>query len=154
MWLRWALMLWVLATIVGKVAPQSDFECPEDSGVFPDPEQCDKYWECSGGKRQRRLCPDGLAFHPTKPEGEDPCDMIHNVPDKCQKRKKLQHPKPGDSHCPRQNGVYPSEIPSECDVFYSCLEGVGSATKCADGLHYSEKVGTCVWARDSGRKGC
>ena len=47
----------------------------------------------------------------------------------------------GDAHCPRQNGVYPSENPSECDIFYSCLNGVGSATKCAEGLHYSEEVG-------------
>ena len=27
--------------------------------------------------------------------GEDPCDMIHNVPEKCKKRPKLQRPKPG-----------------------------------------------------------
>ena len=57
----------------------------------------------------------------------------------------------GDAHCPRQNGVYPSEKPHECDVFYSCLNGVGSPTRCPEGLHYSEKEGICVWARDSGR---
>ena len=39
-------------------------------------------------------------------------------------------------------------------MFYSCLKGVGSPTRCPEGLHYSEKEGICVWARDSGRDGC
>ena len=50
--------------------------------------------------------------------------------------------------------MYPSEKPYECDVFYSCLNGVGSPTRCPEGLHYSETEGICVWARDSGRSGC
>ena len=61
---------------------------------------------------------------------------------------------PGDAHCPRQSGVYKSEDPGECDVFFTCRLGVGIPTKCSEGLHYSEEVGTCVWARDSGRIGC
>jgi hypothetical protein len=28
--------------------------------------------------------------------GEDPCDLMHNVPDKCKNRPELQRPKPGD----------------------------------------------------------
>ena len=39
-------------------------------------------------------------------------------------------------------------------MFYSCLKGVGSPTRCPEGLHYSDKEGICVWARDSGRTGC
>ena len=39
-------------------------------------------------------------------------------------------------------------------MFYSCLKGVGSPTRCPEGLHYSEAEGICVWARDSGRDGC
>ena len=31
---------------------------------------------------------------------------------------------------------------------------MGSPTRCPEGLHYSEKEGICVWARDSGRTGC
>ena len=27
----------------------SKFECPEKSGIFPDPDQCDRYWVCHGG---------------------------------------------------------------------------------------------------------
>ena len=79
------------------------YRCPaytklsEDSFLFPDPEQCDKYWTCTNGNSRRSLCPDGLVFHPDKEEGEDPCDLKHNVPDKCEGRSELQHPKPGGS---------------------------------------------------------
>ena len=45
---------------------------------------------------RRSLCPDGLVFHPEKPAGEDPCDLKHNVPDKCKGRQNLQRPKPGE----------------------------------------------------------
>merc|ERR1740128_1001448 len=136
------------------------FKCPaftkltDDLYTFMDAERCDLYWECRSGNAKRIVCPDGLVFHPDKPKGEDPCDLKHNVPDKCKNRPGLQRPKPGDGNCPRQNGVYPSADQFECDVFYSCLNGKGSPTKCAEGLHFSEDIGTCVWARESGREGC
>ena len=76
----WLLLAAGLAT--PGLAAAAKFECPELSGIFADPEQCDKYWVCVGGRGTRTLCPDGLAFHPKKAEGEDPCDLIHNVPDK------------------------------------------------------------------------
>ena len=88
-------LLLLLLLLAAPATPQ--FSCPADQqGVFPDPDQCDKYWECGpGGRAARHLCPDGLAFHPSKPEGEDPCDHIHAVPDRCKKRPKLQKAKPG-----------------------------------------------------------
>ena len=46
----------------------------------------------------------------------------------------------GDGHCPRQNGVYKSDEPGECDVFWTCRLGLGIPTKCSEGLHYSEQV--------------
>ena len=36
-------------------------EC-DSEGAFGDPEQCDKYWECRGGKLTSHLCPDGLVY--------------------------------------------------------------------------------------------
>ena len=47
------------------------------------------------GKASKKLCPDGLVYHPGKGEGEDPCDSIHGVPDKCEGRPERQRPKPG-----------------------------------------------------------
>ena len=79
---RLVMLVRGLAVVAVTTAASAAFECPESTGVFPDPGQCDKYWVCQGGRPTRTLCPDGLAFHPRKEEGEDPCDLIHNVPDK------------------------------------------------------------------------
>lgn len=133
---------------------QIDFECPESDGLFAHPEQCDRYFECRNFRVSRKLCADGLVFDPQKTASEDPCDHLQNTKHKCRGKPKLQPPKPGDSFCPRQNGVYPSPDQTECDRFYSCLNGVGSAQQCADGLHFDPEIGTCVWARESTRKGC
>ena len=78
-------MMWALLGALGGLGGLvkcRDFSCPKEAGVFADPEQCDKYWVCAGGQATRNICPDGLAFHPKKAQGEDPCDLIHNVPDK------------------------------------------------------------------------
>ena len=80
--LAWLVLLLALGLVGPALVRASGFECPKEAGVFPDPEQCDKYWVCVGGRGTRTLCPDGLAFHPKKAEGVDPCDLIHNVPDK------------------------------------------------------------------------
>ena len=117
---------------------QVDFNCPEPDGLFPHPEQCDRYFECKNYRVSRKLCADGLVFDPQKTEAEDPCDHLQNTKHKCRTRPKLQPPKPGDAFCPRQNGVYPSPDQTECDKFYSCLNGKGSPTSCADGLHFGK----------------
>jgi len=132
------------------------FKCqPGSDGLFAHPEYCDRYLECQNGQLVRKkLCADGLGFDPDKSPEEDPCDHIHNIKDRCRMRPRLQRPQPGDGYCPRQNGVYPSPDQTECDKFYSCLNGVGSLQQCADGLHFDPDIGTCVWARESSRKGC
>ena len=149
--LRFIVLTSLLATSIAQI----EFECPEADGLFPHPEQCDRYFECRNFRVSRKLCADGLVFDPQKTgTDQDPCDHLQNTKHKCRGRPKLQRPKPGDGFCPRQNGVFPSPDPSECDTFYSCLNGVGSLQQCADGLHYDDEIGTCVWARESNRKGC
>ena len=34
----------------------------DTEGAFPDPDQCDKYWECRGGNLTSHFCPDGLVY--------------------------------------------------------------------------------------------
>ena len=44
---------WSLVTLVTwhvSHVSAGKFECPEPSGVFADPEQCDKYWVCLAGQ--------------------------------------------------------------------------------------------------------
>jgi len=54
------------------------FDCPENNGFFPDPEQCDLYYECIEGVPEAKLCPDGLLFEDGNPNQEK-CDYPFNV---------------------------------------------------------------------------
>ena len=121
-----SLSVFSLVLLVSLTSAQIDFECPEADGLFAHPEQCDRYFECRNFRVKRKLCADGLVFDPNKVESEDPCDHLQNTKHKCRGKPKLQPPKPGDRFCPRQNGVFPSPDPTECDKFYSCLNGVGA----------------------------
>ena len=38
------------------------FQCPEESGTFPDPEDCSKFYVCSNGVVHQQSCPSGLRF--------------------------------------------------------------------------------------------
>ena len=138
-----------------KAFGQIEFICPGGKdGLYAHPTQCDRYFECINKKVRRRLCADGLVFDPDRvKKSEHPCNQIHNTKDKCRGRPDLQRPTPGDANCPRQNGVYPSPDVTECDRFFSCLKGKSSSQQCADGLHFDPEIGTCVWARESSRKG-
>ena len=37
------------------------FYCPEAFGVFPDDQQCDKFYQCEGGVVKEQLCPGNKA---------------------------------------------------------------------------------------------
>ena len=53
-----AMLLALLLLPLGLALGQ---EC-DSEGAFPDPDQCDKYWECRGGNLTSHLCPDGLVY--------------------------------------------------------------------------------------------
>ena len=55
-----------------------NFRCPEVNGFFPDPEQCDKYYECVNEIPETKFCPDGLLFEASDPNSEL-CDYPFNV---------------------------------------------------------------------------
>jgi hypothetical protein len=54
------------------------FQCPEKTGYFPDPEQCDLYYKCKQGQPEEKLCPDGLVFDDSNPS-QARCDIPANV---------------------------------------------------------------------------
>ena len=119
-------LAFLVVTSSGLTSALVDFKCPEAEGLFAHPDQCDRYFECNNFRVRRKLCADGLVFDPNKVESEDPCDHLQNTKHKCRGKPKLQPAKPGDRFCPRQNGVFPSPDPTECEKFYSCLNGVGA----------------------------
>lgn len=55
--------------------------------MFPDPEQCDRYFECKNGVPKQFDCPDGLVFDKNITRANK-CDVPFNV--KCGKRTKLR----------------------------------------------------------------
>lgn len=57
----------------------AQFQCPEEKGFFADPEQCDLYYACIGGRAEEKLCKDGLVFRDDNPKKEL-CDIPANVP--------------------------------------------------------------------------
>ena len=63
------------------------FKCPEKTGYFPDPVQCDLYYKCKQGEAEDLLCPDGLVFDDGNPS-QARCDIPANV--ECGDRKELR----------------------------------------------------------------
>ncbi|XP_037514301.1 protein obstructor-E [Rhipicephalus sanguineus] len=121
----------------------AEFQCPSNNGYFPDPEQCDMYYECRRGVATPKLCADGMAFHDGNPLYAR-CDFLGSVD--CSRRPYLQNAK-STHKCPRANGFFPHEdYPRVCQEFYSCNNGVASKLSCQKGLAFSIKHEGCEWA--------
>ncbi|XP_023951162.1 protein obstructor-E [Bicyclus anynana] len=127
-----------------------EFDCPDKSGFYADPYQCDLYYKCSKGKAEAKLCPDGLVFADENPNKEL-CDIPSNVD--CADRKELQEPKPGNKGCPRQNGYFKHSDPQACDKFFYCSEGIPNELPCPPGLYFDEETSNCDW-KESVQRTC
>jgi hypothetical protein len=64
--------------LAGQQQDRSPVECRSNRDFLPDPNQCDKYYECTENGPQERLCPDGLVFDDTR-GGVERCDYPFNV---------------------------------------------------------------------------
>ncbi|EEZ97330.1 cuticular protein analogous to peritrophins 3-A2 precursor [Tribolium castaneum] len=139
-----------VALLIFVTGSSAQFKCPDRTGFFPDPVQCDLYYVCSKGEYEEKLCPDGLVFDARDPNHER-CDIPANVD--CDERTELQepHPSPG---CPRANGYYRHSDPLACDKFFNCVNGVPHELPCPPGLIYDDTASTCAWPDDSHRKDC
>jgi hypothetical protein len=123
--------------------PQEQFQCGQRDGFYPDPVQCDKYWECFGGQATPKLCPDGLVFFDYNPRHEK-CDFPFNVDCEGTQRFELQPPQ-SSLHCPRANGFFAVEDIADCTSFYQCHNAEATLTACSEGLVFDEFHGTCAW---------
>ncbi|TRY63544.1 hypothetical protein TCAL_13280 [Tigriopus californicus] len=120
----------------------TDYVCEEPHGYFPDPEQCDLYYECKNGVATPKLCPDGLLFLLGEAISVK-CDYPFNID--CGSREFVQEPEPNiDPKCYRANGYFNHEDATVCDRFYNCVNGVAYELPCAAGLIFDEAIGTCV----------
>lgn len=133
------------------IEPAVTGECPEPEGFFPDPYQCDKYFQCKDNVVvAQKLCPDGMVFNDFSPTHEK-CDLPFNID--CSKRPELQDPQP-TNHCPRLNGFFYHENASVCNKFYYCVDGKFNMITCPEGLVYNQGTGTCLWPDEAKKKGC
>ncbi|XP_064111825.1 protein obstructor-E-like isoform X2 [Macrobrachium nipponense] len=139
-----------LLFFVGVASAQ--FTCPGDDGFYPDNRQCDKYYDCYRGSMTEKLCPDGLVFDYTLSPGVEQCNYPFIV--ECPEGAALQPAQPAGIECPRQNGYFEHEDPSNCEQYYECTGGVPVTRSCATGLVFDEFSGTCQWAHTGIRTGC
>lgn len=136
----------LLSSTIPPVDPLAGLVCEksEHGYTVPDPEQCDRYVECSSaGVKAEKLCPDGLAL--SLQTGV--CDYL--VVTDCQDRPKLQQPK-GRGPCIRENGRFPVET---CDQFLDCRAGEWDVQGCAVGVVFDDVKG-CVHPDETDRPGC
>ncbi|EFX88960.1 hypothetical protein DAPPUDRAFT_310994 [Daphnia pulex] len=57
-------------------SPPVEFVCPSDNGLYPNPDDCKTFYQCTGGKPYIKTCPTGLYFNPETLV----CDYLDNVP--------------------------------------------------------------------------
>merc|ERR1712083_1100564 len=62
----------------------ANFECPEKNGLFPDPDQCDLYYECIASVPEAIFCAPGLIFDFHDP---DVCDKFY----RCDKGRSFEY---------------------------------------------------------------
>ncbi|CAL4119732.1 unnamed protein product [Meganyctiphanes norvegica] len=124
--------------------------CPLADGYFPDPFQCDKYYECVDGVPTEKVCPDGQAFKDDNHKREF-CEYTFNV--ECGLRTEFQTAQV-TRNCPRANGYFAHPDLTNCNEFYFCQKGESAHNTCPLGLHFSIKTGNCGWIAQAGRTGC
>ncbi|CAL4096163.1 unnamed protein product, partial [Meganyctiphanes norvegica] len=131
----------------------TQFNCVED-GFYVDPQQCDKYYHCSRGQYTEKLCPDGLIFDDTLGPRIEQCN--YNFIVSCPEGKTQQQAQPSgiNNECPRQNGLFEHEDPTNCKTYYDCVNGVPNTRECHADLHFDEFSGVCDWASKVFRSGC
>jgi len=152
----------LLLFLLGFSAGQESLSSCDTNGAFPDPDQCDKYWECRGGNLTSHLCPDGLVYDLTTSvasfqvgTGAPPSDgsrCSYPFAIDCTSRTLLQPPQPRDN-CPRQNGYFP--VDGTCDQYWFC-GGDKPATIhiCPVTLVFAPDQGRCTWKGEANRPDC
>ncbi|WP_411027057.1 chitin binding peritrophin-A domain-containing protein, partial [Salmonella sp. s55033] len=99
------------------------YKCGVEDGTFMDPDQCDMYWTCEGGRSTNHLCDDGLVFDRFNGLAghADPCDSPLRV--NCSGRPYLQEPTYPTPECVRRHGVFEDADPTVCNRFHVCKAG-------------------------------
>merc|ERR1711887_393041 len=122
----------VLATSLALASAQSNFRCPERDGYFPDPVQCDKYYDCFDEYSGVCNWPEVTDRKECKADAYETNNGF-TCPEKAPTDEFGQfdpHPKYSDS--------------DDCAKFYICLNGISPREQgCELGLVYNELSKQC-----------
>ena len=66
--------MYLLVLTLASLSSVWAWQCPEPSGLFPSPEDCSQFYQCSNGQPHRSSCPPGLQFNKA-----GYCDWPYNV---------------------------------------------------------------------------
>lgn len=127
-----------------------NFRCPEKNGLFPDPEQCDLFYECVDEVASANYCEDGLLFDYSQVNHERcklPSEMAAIGSD-CGDRIYVQEPAEDIvdvDKCPHSNGFFNHPDPTVCDKFIRCDKGRAFELGCAPPLIFDVKIGSCAF---------
>lgn len=125
-----------------------DPRCPKiGSTTIEHPTACDKYYYCSDGIIEERICPNGLMYgtHDTVVE-----NCIHRWKAACDD--KIQPNPISSPGCRWQYGIFSVQGSPKCSPdFYECKAGRFEVKKCSiDGQIYDDRTKSCKFAETVG----
>ena len=115
-------------------------QCREGS-FYPDPQDCQKYFQCSGGQLALRACGAGLYWD----QASSMCDwadgtecQLSNVVEEVVEvdGQEEQEEQKQEGSC--ETGEY-SEVQGDCTAFYQCVDGQREKKHCTGSLHWNNQ---------------
>ncbi|XP_065571763.1 chitin-binding domain protein cbd-1-like isoform X1 [Artemia franciscana] len=128
------------------------FPCPEPDGYFPNPDNCESYFVCSGGLSYEQVCSPGLVYNVES----NVCDFPFNVPPPCGTASEERELVTDDIteepiteptpvwwfDCSIRNGFFPN--PEDCTSYINCDNGNAWLLYCPNGTLYDATVERCT----------
>ncbi|GFG36083.1 hypothetical protein Cfor_03658 [Coptotermes formosanus] len=134
--------------------------CPSDDNgeiiLFPKPENCSEFYQCSDGFLFTQHCPENLYYCAEKevcswsfePNCTFDCVITKTNP------APLEQPydSTADPVCPEHSDKNLTLIPNpnNCSAYYECDNGVPVPMGCPDGLYFCNESQICTWVWEPG----
>ena len=103
----------------------TNFNCPEGTRLYQDPENCHSFYMCSEGRSHHFECPAGLIFYP--------------------QRNRCDYPETNGFLCFDSLNKFPNT--SDCKMYLDCsqpIEGYACPRLCPQTLHFNRYLEECV----------